>query len=305
MTRMQQVLGLAGWILLSFLPAWVGSQVTDPSWYQDLRQPSWAPPTWLFGPVWTVLYLLMGTAAWLVWRQRGFAAARGALVLYLVQLIFNGTWTWIFFGLQRPALAFAEIIVLWILIAATALAFAKHSLPAAWLLAPYLAWVTFAAVLNFSLWQLNPAAPDTAQVATAPTSPQSGVDQLRWMSGCWESTSSAMITEEHWMVPRGASMSGTSRTVRGESTVAHEALRIHDDAGTLVYSATPSGQSPAAFRSILVSDSVVVFENLNHDFPQRIRYRRAGRDSLVARIEGSEGGRERSIDFPMRRAQCN
>lgn len=156
MDRTRDVLGLIGWIALSFVPAWLGSMATDPSWYRTLERPTWAPPGWLFGPVWTVLYLLMGIAAWLVWRRGGFGAARLALVLFIVQLVFNGVWSWLFFGLRRPDIALGEIMILWLLIAATAVAFWRHSRAAAWLLAPYLLWVTFAAVLNFAIWQMNP-----------------------------------------------------------------------------------------------------------------------------------------------------
>jgi translocator protein len=148
--------GLFGWVALSFLPGLIGSQVTAPEWYQALRQPTWAPPTSVFSPVWTALYLMMGIAAWLVWARSGFAHARLALALFLIQLAFNAAWSWLFFGMNRMDLAFFEIVLLWALILATSLAFWKHSKWAALLLVPYLLWVTFAAALNFSLWQLNP-----------------------------------------------------------------------------------------------------------------------------------------------------
>jgi len=151
---MRQWLGLFGWIAVCFAAAGIGAQVTDPAWYQTLERPAWAPPAWLFGPVWTVLYLLMGIAAWLVWSRDGFAGARLALSLFLVQLVFNAAWTWLFFGLRRPGLAFAEILILWGLILATVVAFKRHRRAAAWLLAPYVIWVTYAAMLNASLWQL-------------------------------------------------------------------------------------------------------------------------------------------------------
>jgi translocator protein len=156
MSPLRQALGLIGWIGISFVPALVGAQATDPAWYEALEQPVWAPPSWLFGPVWTVLYLLMGIAAWLVWRRGGFREATVALGLFLVQLAFNAAWSWIFFGLRRPELAFAEIVVLWVLILATTVAFWRHHRLAAALLVPYLLWVAYAAVLNFALWRLNP-----------------------------------------------------------------------------------------------------------------------------------------------------
>jgi benzodiazapine receptor len=147
--------GLIGWIAVSFAAAAAGSQATDPEWYRSLERPSWAPPGWVFGPVWTALYTMMGVAAWLVWRRGGFGGARVALGLFLVQLAFNAAWSWLFFGMRRADLAFAEIVLLWVLILATAVAFARHTRAAAWLLAPYLAWVAFAAVLNFTLWRLG------------------------------------------------------------------------------------------------------------------------------------------------------
>jgi tryptophan-rich sensory protein len=155
MSRTRQWIGLIVWVAISFGAAATGAQVTDPVWYQSLRKPDWAPPAWVFGPVWTALYLCMGIAAWLVWRRKGFAGARLALSLFLLQLVFNAAWTWIFFGLRRPGLAFAEIVVLWGLILATAVAFTGHHRVAAWLLAPYLLWVTYAAMLNGALWQLG------------------------------------------------------------------------------------------------------------------------------------------------------
>jgi translocator protein len=148
-------LGLAGWLLVSFAAAWFGRQFTASDWYQTLERPAWAPPPWLFGPVWGVLYLLIAVAAWLVWKRHGFAGARTALALFLVQHVFNAAWSWVFFGLREPGWALAEIVALWALIVATIAAFwPKHRL-AAVLLVPYLLWVTFAAALNFEIWRLN------------------------------------------------------------------------------------------------------------------------------------------------------
>ena len=153
--RTRTWLGLAGWVALPFVAAWFGSRFTASEWYASLDRPSWAPPSWLFGPVWTALYLAMGIAAWLVWKDRGFARARGALLLFLAQLLLNALWSWIFFGLREMGAALVEIVVLWLLIAATIAAFWRHSRPAALLLVPYLAWVTFATALNFALWRMN------------------------------------------------------------------------------------------------------------------------------------------------------
>lgn len=114
-----------------------------------------APPE-AFGPVWTILYVLMGLAAWLVWREGGFRAAKPALTLFLVQLALNALWTWIFFAWQRGGLAFAEILLLWALIVATLISFWRIRPLAGALLVPYLLWVTFAAALTWSVWRLNP-----------------------------------------------------------------------------------------------------------------------------------------------------
>ena len=153
-----QILALIGWLGASFSAAAIGAvaSVQAESFYSQLVQPSWAPPPWLFGPVWAVLYTFMGIAAWLVWRHGGFPKNRLALSLFLVQLALNAIWTWVFFAWQLGALAFVNIVVLWILIATTLVLFWRVRSLAGALLSPYLAWVGFAAALNFSLWQLNP-----------------------------------------------------------------------------------------------------------------------------------------------------
>lgn len=120
--------------------------------YGSLEQPFFAPPAWLFGPVWTVLYVTIAVAGWLVWRSRGWDRA---LTLWVVQLVLNMAWTPLFFGLQEYGWALAEIAALWVAIAATAVAFRRRSRLAAALLLPYLAWVTFAAALNAGIWWLN------------------------------------------------------------------------------------------------------------------------------------------------------
>lgn len=154
----KQGLGLAGWLLASFAAAGVGgfASVNAAGFYAELVQPPWAPPAWLFGPVWSVLFLLMGVSAWLVWRDHGFRGAGAALKLFLVQLLANALWSWLFFAWRQGAFAFAEIVVLWLLIAATIYRFWRLHRLAALLLVPYLAWVSFAAALNFALWRLNP-----------------------------------------------------------------------------------------------------------------------------------------------------
>lgn len=147
-------LGLAGWIALSFLAAATGL-ITDPSSYQSLRQPSWAPPSWVFGPVWTLLYVMMGTAAWFVWKEGGFSAQGIALGLFLAQLALNALWTPLFFGANLRGWAFLDIVVLWTLIVATTVAFWRVRPLAGLLFVPYLAWVSFAAVLNVTVWRMN------------------------------------------------------------------------------------------------------------------------------------------------------
>jgi benzodiazapine receptor len=146
-------------LALTFSAAFVGSiftrdAVTD--WYATLSKPSFTPPDWLFGPVWTILYLLMAISAFIVW-QKGLAntAVKIALILYLIQLILNALWSVIFFGLKLPLPAFIETLLLWSAIVFTILAFARVSMLSALLLIPYILWVSFAAVLNFFIWFLN------------------------------------------------------------------------------------------------------------------------------------------------------
>jgi translocator protein len=151
---MNRWIGLVVWIGLPLLAGAAGSQFQPGEWYAGLQKPTWNPPSWVFGPVWTTLYVLMGVAAWLVWdRHRG--AARIALTLFVVQLIANATWSWLFFGLQSPFLALIDIVILWLLIVATTIAFWRLRPIAGALLIPYLAWVTFATALNFQIWRLN------------------------------------------------------------------------------------------------------------------------------------------------------
>jgi translocator protein len=154
-SRLKATLGLAGWLVLCFGAASFGGIFMPGEWYAALKKPSWNPPAWIFGPVWTTLYTMMAVAAWLVWKRGGFAAQRRPLALFLAQLVLNATWTPLFFRLHWPGIAFAEIVLLWLTIAATLAAFRPVNRAAAWLLAPYLVWVGFAAVLNFTLWRLN------------------------------------------------------------------------------------------------------------------------------------------------------
>ena len=157
-SKQKQIVGFIGWFVLSFAASAVGAiaSIQAKSFYSQLTQPAWAPPSWLFGPVWTLLYALMAIAAWLVWRSGGFRTNRIALSLFFGQLILNAFWSWLFFAWQLGALAFADIIILWGLSLATRISFWRVRPLAGALLIPYLLWVSFALVLNFSLWQLNP-----------------------------------------------------------------------------------------------------------------------------------------------------
>jgi tryptophan-rich sensory protein len=150
--------GLVVSILICFAAAGIGSLATTPQipgWYANLAKPTWTPPGWIFGPVWTLLYLMMAVAAWLVWRQAGFAGAKLPLALFAIQLALNSLWSVLFFGLQNPGAAAVEIILLWAAILATMVTFGRRSRVAGGLLAPYLAWVSFAAVLNAAIWRMN------------------------------------------------------------------------------------------------------------------------------------------------------
>lgn len=151
-------ISLAGWLLLSYAAA-VGGGVASAdagSLYERLVRPAWAPPGWLFAPVWSVLYALMGIAAWLVWQARGSRRVAVALGFFVAQLSANALWTWLFFAWRRGALASAEVLLLWSLLLATVIAFGRVRPLAGALLIPYLFWVSFASVLTCSLWQLNP-----------------------------------------------------------------------------------------------------------------------------------------------------
>lgn len=154
----RQVGWLCGLVMLCLSAAAAGGVLTAVSvgdWYRSLAKPPWTPPDWLFGPVWTALYLCMAISAWLVWRKAGWRRARAALGLFAVQLALNAAWSGIFFGMRRPGLAFVEILALWMSIAVTGVAFWSRSTWAALLLTPYLAWTSFAALLNFAIWKMN------------------------------------------------------------------------------------------------------------------------------------------------------
>lgn len=149
---------LLAWLLICFTCAGIGAiaSVSAPAFYTQLVRPDWAPPASLFAPVWTTLYVLMAIAAWLVWCRRTNGNNKPALLVFIIQLILNAQWTWVFFDWQQGALSFACIVVLWCLIAGTILLFWRLRPVAALLLLPYLAWVTFATALTWSVWQANP-----------------------------------------------------------------------------------------------------------------------------------------------------
>jgi benzodiazapine receptor len=145
-------------IALCVATAAIGFWISRPAlllWYPSLNKPAWTPPDAIFAPVWTALYLTMALAAWLVWLRRPSGDVATALGFFAVQLVLNAAWSGLFFGLHSPAAGLADIVLLWCAIVATALSFGRISVLAGWLLAPYLAWVSFAAILNFAVWQLN------------------------------------------------------------------------------------------------------------------------------------------------------
>jgi translocator protein len=157
-SQMRSALALATCVVACYGAAFVGSALTSPTiagWYETLIKPPFTPPSWLFGPVWTVLYLAMAIAGWLVWRRKGLTGATLPLALFGGQLLLNALWSVLFFGLREPGVALIEILLLWAVILATTLSFRSVSRTASWLLTPYLAWVTFAVALNLEIWRLN------------------------------------------------------------------------------------------------------------------------------------------------------
>jgi benzodiazapine receptor len=156
-SALHQTAVLAGFLAICLAAGALGGLATSskiPTWYASLYKPSWNPPSWLFAPVWTTLYILMGVSGWLVWRKSLSLHAQ-ALSWFWVQLALNTVWSLVFFGLEQPGLAFAEIVLLWLAIIATVVSFRQRSGTAAVLLVPYLGWVSFAAFLNFTIWRLN------------------------------------------------------------------------------------------------------------------------------------------------------
>ena len=149
---------LVAWGVLVFIAAAAGTvaSLDAASFYETLERPEWAPPSSWFGPVWTVLYAAMAVAAWLVWRERHRPGTKFALWLFVIQLVLNALWSWLFFAWREGALAFADIVLLCLLVAATIVAFWRVRPLAGALLVPYLAWILFASALNYTVWQSNP-----------------------------------------------------------------------------------------------------------------------------------------------------
>jgi translocator protein len=156
---MKPWLAFVGFLAVCLLAGILGGAVTAQSiseWYPLINKPSWNPPSWIFGPVWTTLYVLMAMAAWLVWRQgMRFSGVKLALILFFVQLALNALWPFVFFGAHEIGLAFLNIMLLWAVLALTISAFFSISMWAGLLMLPYIAWVSFAAFLNYTIWQLN------------------------------------------------------------------------------------------------------------------------------------------------------
>ncbi|SEL93816.1 TspO and MBR related proteins [Pseudoxanthomonas sp. GM95] len=158
-SRNSQWIGLVGWLAVTSVAGGLGAMasVQAAAFYGQLAQPTWAPPASVFGPVWSILYLMMALAAWLVWRVGGWKIQRRALCVFLAQLALNALWSWLFFAWHLGGYAFFDIITLWLLIVATIALFWRARPLAGMLLLPYLLWVTFATALNYAVWQLNPA----------------------------------------------------------------------------------------------------------------------------------------------------
>lgn len=129
--------------------------IASSEWYESLAKPDWNPPGWLFGPVWTILYTMMGVAAWLIWKEFGFKKAKSALIVFLIQLFLNGLWSQLFFGMQELGWALVEIIILLSAIIFTTYLFFQKNRVSGWLMVPYIAWVSFATVLNATIWMIN------------------------------------------------------------------------------------------------------------------------------------------------------
>ncbi len=152
------ILGLLAWLVLVFAAAWIGSSATMPEikgWYTTIQKPPFNPPDWIFGPVWTTLFALMAISAWIIWRPAGFRGAAVPLAVFFLQLALNTLWSILFFGQHAIGAAFVDIVLLWVAIALLIVLFYRRHRLAGLLQVPYLAWVSFASVLNYEIWRLN------------------------------------------------------------------------------------------------------------------------------------------------------
>lgn len=150
---------LLGYLLLTFLAAGLGSLATsggiESGWYAGLNKPAWNPPNWVFGPVWTVLYILIAVSAWRISLKPDSSARRQALMWFVVQLTLNAIWSWLFFGFRQPGVALAGVVLLLSTVIVTTLHYARLDRPAAAMMVPYVLWTAFATALNLSIWMLN------------------------------------------------------------------------------------------------------------------------------------------------------
>ena len=163
------IVALVVFIVANLLIGGIGGVSTSkaiPTWYAGLKKPSFNPPNWIFAPVWTTLYVLMAVAAWMVWTKVGFSEFSWWVVVYVVQLGLNMAWSWLFFTLHRLDWAFYEVVALWMSILVNALVFGAIVPLAGWLFAPYLAWVSFASLLNFAIWRMNPSPGQSESLAS-------------------------------------------------------------------------------------------------------------------------------------------
>jgi benzodiazapine receptor len=152
---MRKIVSLVICLAACLATGWVGSRFLPGPWYESLVKPSWTPPNSVFGPVWTVLYIMMGVAAWLVWQRRKVCRVTTPLFLFAIQLILNGVWSYIFFGRRQPAGAFIEIVILWVAVLFLLIGFWRIQRAAGAMMLPYFLWLSFAAALNYQLWRLN------------------------------------------------------------------------------------------------------------------------------------------------------
>lgn len=155
MNTRQKYAGLLGWILLCSLAGAIGASFEPGAWYETIIKPSFTPPDRVFSIVWPVLYLVMAVAAWMVWKEFGFEEGRRPLKWFMVQLMLNAVWSWLFFGTHNVGPALAEMVLLWSAVIFTTLLFWQYNRWAGWLMVPYTIWITYAVALNYAIWELN------------------------------------------------------------------------------------------------------------------------------------------------------